>query len=43
MKNYRFKSIPKGGHKGMKGQTKRVRVGSRFPGSTNQGSVRRPF
>jgi hypothetical protein len=40
---HRFKRVQKGGPKGKKGQTKVVRFGAHTPGSTTQGSVRRPF
>lgn len=43
MKKHRFRTIEKkrGGRKA--GQHKKVRVGSRAPGTLNQGSIRRPF
>jgi hypothetical protein len=43
MKNHRFKSITKGGRKGRRGQQKKIRVGSRTPGSTGIGSIRHPY
>lgn len=43
MKNHRFVTIKKGGRKTRKGQTKRVRAGSRTPGSTGIGSIRHPY
>ncbi len=43
MRKYRFHSVPKGGRKGSKGQTKAIRNGAVNPGGSYQGSIRRPF
>lgn len=43
LKNHRFHSVVKGGRKGRKGQLKKIRVGSRTPGSTGIGSIRHPY
>lgn len=42
-KKHRFKSNPISAPSRKRGQTKRVRQGARHPGSTAQGSIRRPF
>ncbi len=44
VKVHRFKKSPKIGRKGRRGQTKSIRMGSRFPGnSTGHGTIRKPF